>query len=155
MRKTAAVMSRPMRSSRALLEMTVMPGMAETGVVNGIEEMSREERQHPRGEVKDTRDTRAGETRERSGRESLEHRERDRGREKERERNEAHKKEEMTAQEERNYGRGNGREELRNDSRVDNRIESRAERTGRGRGRGDATEKGEKIPRAIYFVSYI
>ncbi len=51
----------------------------------------------------------------------------------------------MTAQEERNYGRGNGREELRNDSRVDNRNESRAERTGRGRGRGDATEKGEKI----------
>lgn len=51
----------------------------------------------------------------------------------------------MTAQEERNYGRGHGREELRNDSRVDNRNESRAERTGRGRGRGDATEKGEKI----------
>lgn len=55
----------------------------------------------------------------------------------------------MTAQEERNYGRGNGREELRNDSRVDNRNESRAERTGRGRGRGDATEKGEKIPMSL------
>lgn len=40
MRKTAAVTSGTMRSSRALLEMTVMPGMAETGVVNGIEEMS-------------------------------------------------------------------------------------------------------------------
>lgn len=38
--KTAAVMSGTMRSSRALLEMTVMPGMAETGVLNGIEEMS-------------------------------------------------------------------------------------------------------------------
>lgn len=39
-RKTAAATSETMRSSRALLEMTVMPGMAETGVVNGIEEMS-------------------------------------------------------------------------------------------------------------------
>lgn len=40
MRKTAAVMSGTMRSSRALLEMTEMPGMAEPCVVNGIEEMS-------------------------------------------------------------------------------------------------------------------
>lgn len=39
-RKTAAVTSETMRSSRALLEMSVMPGMAETGVVNGTEEMS-------------------------------------------------------------------------------------------------------------------
>lgn len=52
MRKTAAVMSRPMRSSRALLEMTVMPGMAETGVVNGIEEMSEKSASTPAGRSK-------------------------------------------------------------------------------------------------------
>lgn len=52
MRKMPPVMSNPMRSSRALLEMTVMPGMAETGVVNGIEEMSGKSASTPAGRSK-------------------------------------------------------------------------------------------------------
>ncbi|KAI7811033.1 putative zinc finger CCCH domain-containing protein 13-like [Triplophysa rosa] len=98
---------------------------------------ARDERQ-PRGEFKDSRDAHATETRNRSGRESQQHRdkERDRERERERERNEAPRKEDTTAQDERNYGRGHGKEEVKNVSRADNKNESRAERTGRGRGRG-------------------
>ncbi|KAA0722277.1 Zinc finger CCCH domain-containing protein 13 [Triplophysa tibetana] len=96
---------------------------------------AREERQ-PRGEFKDSRDAHATETRNRSGRESQQNRDKERERERERERNEAPRKEDTTAQEERNYGRGHGKEEVKNVNRADNKNESRAERTGRGRGRG-------------------